>query len=64
MSGESSWTLREILMIGALVFNAGGLVFIFLNHIKHAGKNIDEIFKRLNEIEQRVSRIEGKLNNE
>ena len=55
---------KDIVVIGLLVFNAGGWAYTALNHMRHVNKCLREIFKRLGVIEQRVSHIEGKLNSD
>jgi len=57
-----TWTLRDILIIGGILFNAGGLAYLFLNHMKHVQKKIDEYGKRLIAVEKGVAWIVGKLN--
>ena len=53
--------LKDYFILGLLIFNAGGWLYTFANHMRHANKSLVDIFKRLGGIEQRVSKIEGKL---
>jgi hypothetical protein len=62
--GFSTYPFRDILYgvaILTLVFNAGGMVFIFKNHIKHVNAKLIDIDKTLIELRNRLSTIEGRL---
>jgi hypothetical protein len=53
--------LTDTLIIVFLIFNAGGLVYVLKNHVNYVATALDKIHCRLAEIEQRVSKIEGRL---
>jgi len=57
-----TWTLRDILIIGGILFNAGGLVYLFMNHMRHVQRKLDEYGMRLITVERGVAWIVGKLN--
>jgi len=61
---HSTWITRDLIFLAGIVFNAGGLVYMFLNHKRHATQNFLDIFRRLRELEKSVSWIKGKLNGE
>ena len=56
-----TWTLRDILIIGGILFNAGGLVYLFMNHMRHVQRKLDEYGRRLITVERGVAWIIGKL---
>jgi len=56
-----SWTLRDILIVGGILFNAGGLVYLFMNHMKHVLKVQELHGERLRKVETGVAWIVGKL---
>ncbi len=56
------WPIRDILFLVAIVFNAGGLVWMVCNHMKHVNDHLSKIWERLEDIQQRLARIEGRLN--
>lgn len=64
MSGFSTWPIRDILILIIVIFNAGGLVYLTKNHIKHMNETVLEILNRLRSLEQKVSNIEGRLSKE
>ncbi len=57
-----TWSIRDILIVGGILFNAGGLVYLFMNHMKHVQKKLDDYGKRLIAVEKGVAWIVGKLN--
>ncbi len=56
------WSIRDILIVGGILFNAGGLVYLFFNHMKHVQKKLDDYGIRLISVEKGVAWIVGKLN--
>jgi len=56
-----SWTLRDILIVGGILFNAGGLAYLFMNHMKHVLRVQGEHGERLRKVETGVAWIVGKL---
>lgn len=64
----STWSLRDIIFTGVLLFNAGFTLGIYFNHIRHNQKaierieeNIKNLFSIANSNRNRISRIEGRL---
>ena len=62
--------LNEIILIILVIFNVGFTMGIYFNHIRHnkkaiedIKKDIDNLFQNVNAIRDRISRLEGKLNN-
>jgi len=66
----NAWPLQNIVFFVILIFNVGFTMGIYFNHIRHNRKalerveeNIDKLFSIANNNRDRISRIEGKLNN-
>ena len=64
MDPHSTWVFRDIIFLATIIFNAGGLVYMFFNHQRHSSKNFKDIFKRLRDLEKSVAWIRGKMNGE
>jgi hypothetical protein len=43
-----------------MIFNAGGIAWLALNHFRSVGKKLDAIEERLSNLEQDVSYIKGR----
>jgi len=56
-----SWSIRDIILVGGILFNAGGLVYLFMNHMKTFKAKIEEHGERLRKVETGVAWIVGKL---
>jgi len=56
-----NWSIRDILIIGGILFNAGGLVYLFMNHMRHVQRKLDEYGMRLITVEKGVAWLVGKL---
>lgn len=61
MDGYTTWVARDLFFVVMLAFNAGGLVYLVRNHLKHSADNQKEILRRLNKLEDDVSQIKGEL---
>lgn len=66
---HNTWLLRDILIVVALAFNAGALVWTFKNHIASLKKDVGEIKEtclrhgeQLHDLGQRIARLEGRVN--
>jgi len=62
--------MRDIIFIVVIIFNLGLSAGIYFNHIRHntkalgdLKKDISNIFSIVNSNRDRISRIEGRLNN-
>jgi len=61
---------RDIIFIIVIIFNLGFSLGMYFNHIRHNNKaieeiktKIDQLFSIANSNRDRISRIEGRLNN-
>lgn len=66
----NNWNVRDIIYITVIVFNLGFSFGIYFNHIRHNAQaveeikeNIKQLFSIANDNRDRISRIEGVLNN-
>jgi hypothetical protein len=51
---------NTILVLAGIIFNAGGIAWLALNHFKTVEKKLDAIEERLSNLEQVVSFINGR----
>jgi hypothetical protein len=59
----SQWEAVKIaLILGSIIFNAGGFVWLARNHFRTVTDKLKEHDERFSGIEQRLARIEGRLN--
>lgn len=50
---------RTMLIIGSVIFNAGGFVWLARNHFHSVNKRLDAIEARLRDIEINLARLNG-----
>lgn len=49
------------LFILTITFQTGGFIWLAKNHMKHAQDSLDRLDHRMNQVEQRLARICGRL---
>ena len=59
--GFTTWPIRDWIIVAVVVFNAGGLVYMLTNHMKHYGECMEDVKLRLRALEADVAWIKGHL---
>jgi len=52
--------INTILVLAGILFNAGGISWLALNHFKTVGKKLDDIESRLSALEGAIAFIKGR----
>ena len=52
---------KWVLAFATLFFNAGGMIYVMTNHVRHLAADMKEVKTRLRGVEEDVSYIKGKL---
>jgi len=65
----NGWHLKDIIYVALILFNAGWIVGLYINHIRHLREDIkelkekqDQLFSIANSNRDRISKVEGRLN--
>jgi Ca2+-dependent lipid-binding protein len=61
LSGFSTWPIRDVFVLVMLIFNAGGMFYLYRNHMSHMRKDIKDLLDRMGNVENRITRIEAKM---
>ncbi len=57
-----TWSIKDLVIIVALIFNFGGLVGIIRHHQKTVDRDLADLFARMRKVEVISAKNEGRLN--
>lgn len=57
----SNYMVAVLPWIITMVANAGGFVWLAMNHFRSTNKRLDTIIARLDNLSERISRLEGRF---